>query len=1004
MTIKLYAHKSSTYVLPRFAVVLLLLLNAFSASADWPNANTPKWIQYPDPKGLDVLAGQPPAVEGPLPLIIADDFECRNPGPITDIHIWASWFGDNATPNVPIPITLSIWTDFPTNAANPFSHPGSLLWHQTFLPTQYKVRAVQTANETFWDPGPPPKGTILGPDHIIYQYNFVPTDPFYQQGSDANPTTYWLAVSAGTNTGNFGWKTTATNHWKDDAVWGHVQFDGYNAIGDWLDMHDPRDTSANPQSLDMAFVLTTTNEPPPPPPPVDKWHQLPDLNGFDINATRPNIVADDFWCTNAGVLTNIQIWGSWKDNAAPYPGTIFVLSIWNDVGGSPSTATPPFSRPGSQPIWTETFAPGTYTMTPAGTGNELFYSPTTGQLSPENNIYLYNFVPKNPFCQKGGPPPGPPYPMTYWLSVQAILPSGIPPFGWKTSTNRWKDDGAYGHTAAGGGPTTVFDWKDLHDPRPGTGNPSLSMAFRILNGPPTPDCDPHSRPKWVRWPDVTPNGLDVFDTEPKVLADDFLCKVTGPISGIRVWGSWLADLVDTNAIFQLGLWTDVQPQTGTGGFSHPGQLLCSNIFYPPQAIGTSLQRYNYSMAANNLQENFYDPEKPFPPFMGNDTQIWQYDFYPFQPSCWIQRGGDATFAGGLTYWLSVSCLPADPSKFFGWKTTTNHWQDDAVWGHLTSTLDFVRDWKDLHDPRNGISLDLSFALRAFPITGKNEDILNRTTSVATGIRVVIAGIHEVTWHYDDSPTAWPNFDVTFSGGNTILTWSGKSVGVNSISHVGFEMGGSGPPVIISQSWLGSGGAVIGPAYQLNYHYLGNATTGGAVLILNNDIVNLPIRPANGSVEFFLDPPGLDQMNPQGNRNPLAVLPLDLPAVQIQPGSLMRAIVPPGPPQAMYALFIMNLMDAQGQMQGMDFVLIPLDMALRPIVHGADLLPGALNLRWFSIPDRTYHVESITDLNGPRPHPWSQVSLPDLNGTGDELNATVPVGSDQGYYRVVLDPQ
>jgi hypothetical protein len=999
MTFALYPHKSSAYVLPRFALILLFLLNVFPAAADWPNGNRTKWVQFPDPKGLDVLAAQPPAVQGPLPLIIADDFECRNPGPITDIHIWASWLGDNATPNSPIPITLSIWTDVPTNAANLFSHPGSLLWHQTFLPTQYKVRAVQTANETFWDPAPPPKGTVLGPDHIIYQYNFIPTDPFFQQGSDSNPVTYWLAVSAGTNTQAFGWKTTATNHWKDDAVWGHVQFDGYNAIGDWLDMHDPRDTSANPQSLDMAFALTTTNQPPPPPPPLDKWHQLPDLNGFDINATYRNIVADDFWCTNAGVLTNIQVWGSWQDDAPPNPNTTFVLSIWNDVAGGSTAGNTPFSRPGSQPIWTETFPPGTYGLTSAGTGNELFYSPTTGQLIPETKIYLYNFNPKAPFCQRGTPNS----PITYWLSVEAVLPNtgASIPFGWKTSTNHWHDDAVYGHIAAAGGPTTVFDWKDLHDPRPGFPHISLDMAFRINNGPPTPDCDPHSRPKWVRWPDVTPNGLDVLATYPKVAADDFLCKVTGPISGIRVWGSWLNDLLDTNAIFQLGLWTDVPTVAGTTPFSHPGQLLCSNIFYPPTAIGTSLQRYNYRMAANNLQENFYDPEAPFPPFMGNDTQIWQYDFYPFQPSCWRQRGGDATFAGGLVYWLSVSYVNPDPVKRFGWKTSTNHFNDDGVWGHLTSTFDFARDWKDLHEPRSGISLDLSFALRAFPITGKNEDILNRTTGTATGIQIVVAGIHEVTWHYDDSPP-WPNFQVTYVAGNTILTWSGKTVPVNGISHVGWEMGGSGPPVIISQTWLGPGGVVLGTAYQLNYHYLGNATTGGAVLILNNDIVNLPIRPANGSVEFFVDPPGLDQMNPQGNRNPLAVLPLDLPAALIQPGSLMRAIVPPGPPNSMYALFIMNLMDAQGQMQGMDFVLIPLDMALRPVVHDADLLPGALNLRWFSIPDRTYHVEMVSPL-GPYPQPWSQVSLPDLTGTGDELNATVPIGSGEGYYRVVLDP-
>jgi len=213
-------------------------------------------------------------------------------------------------------------------------------------------------------------------------------------------------------------------------------------------------------------------------------------------------------------------------------------------------------------------------------------------------------------------------------------------------------------------------------------------------------------------------------------------------------------------------------------------------------------------------------------------------------------------------------------------------------------------------------------------------------------------------------------------------------------------------VILSQSWLGPGGLVLfPPAYQLRYHYLGNATTGGAVLILNNNIVGLPMMVSNGSVEFYLDPPGLDQMNPQATgRNLLARIPLPLPTQPIQPGGLMRIPMPPGVPNnAMYALFIMNLMDAQGLPQGMDFVLTPLDMALRPIVHGVDLLPGNLNLRWFSVPDRTYHVQMTSTLIT-NPFPWNPVSLPDLSGTGDELNATIPIGMGPAFYRVVLDPQ
>ena len=92
----------------------VLLLAATTVQAHWPNTNLTKWVQYPDRKGYDVLAAQPPT--GSQPLILADDFLCRKTGPITDIHIWTSWLGDN--PNTTIPITLSIWTDVPASPTN----------------------------------------------------------------------------------------------------------------------------------------------------------------------------------------------------------------------------------------------------------------------------------------------------------------------------------------------------------------------------------------------------------------------------------------------------------------------------------------------------------------------------------------------------------------------------------------------------------------------------------------------------------------------------------------------------------------------------------------------------------------------------------------------------------------------------------------------------------------------------------------------------------------------
>ena len=95
----------------------LMLLAVRPAQADWPNNNPTKYYQPPDltDVGYNVLAAQPPAGTGQgLPLILADDFPCQQTGPITDIHIWASWLGDAATtPIPPVPITLGIWSDVP---------------------------------------------------------------------------------------------------------------------------------------------------------------------------------------------------------------------------------------------------------------------------------------------------------------------------------------------------------------------------------------------------------------------------------------------------------------------------------------------------------------------------------------------------------------------------------------------------------------------------------------------------------------------------------------------------------------------------------------------------------------------------------------------------------------------------------------------------------------------------------------------------------------------------
>ena len=421
--------------------------------------------------------------------------------------------------------------------------------------------------------------------------------------------------------------------------------------------------------------------------------QYPNLfTGYDVDATMPYVVADDFLCTNVSTITNIQVWSSFMQNQQDTNLT-FVLGIWSDAL---PTLAGGYSHPGAL-LWTETFKPGGYTYSNFANGQEFFYVPTSPrQVTPETAVYLYNFTPQNPFCQQGSSNS----PMVYWLSVyaQPSIPGTAVQFGWKTTTNHFRDDAVFGTVAAAG---IAGNWKELF--RAGVlGAVSLEMAFLLNNGPPNPDCDPSLRPKWREPPDTSTNGLDVLATAPEIVGDDFLCHAPGrsAASPFGVRGSTTRWIRTLPLCCGSGRMCPAQPGAANA-FSHPGTLLCQTEFFPPQTVGTSLPRYNYSLAAANVQENFYKPDLAGTSgFIGRDTQIWRYDFYPFQPGCWVQQG--QRLGPGTTYWVTIDYLPpaGTVSPFlFGVKTSTTHLLDDAVYGHLNADNFPLGDWVDLIDPR-----------------------------------------------------------------------------------------------------------------------------------------------------------------------------------------------------------------------------------------------------------------------------------------------------------------
>ncbi|MCU0784081.1 MAG: GEVED domain-containing protein [Verrucomicrobia bacterium] len=224
--------------------------------------------------------------------------------------------------------------------------------------------------------------------------------------------------------------------------------------------------------------------------------------------------------------------------------------------------------------------------------------------------------------------------------------------------------------------------------------------------------------KWVQRPDLTTNGVDVYNGGIQ-LADDFLCTQTGPITDIHVWGSFKDDFegvppaVLSNMAFMVTIYSDVATNVNNP-YSHPGDLKWQRVFGPGQ--------YQAGLVTNIPPpgEWWHGPQ-PQPP------GLWQHpgDFYCYQFDFYIDRTNAFSQTKSNIYWLSVQCVQQPGAYYYGWKSTylTNRWNDDAVW------LDqFVQPavWRELRyrdghpyaNPTNQ-SLDLSFAIS----TEQEEEIL-----------------------------------------------------------------------------------------------------------------------------------------------------------------------------------------------------------------------------------------------------------------------------------------
>jgi hypothetical protein len=244
----------------------------------------------------------------------------------------------------------------------------------------------------------------------------------------------------------------------------------------------------------------------------------------------------------------------------------------------------------------------------------------------------------------------------------------------------------------------------------------MFVAVLAAAGAAYADWTPGMPAKWVQMPDLQ-SGMDVNATWKqsatggpwfpyiKTLADDFQCTSVGPITDVHVWGSWLSDQVNPNATFKLSIHDDIPAGSDGVNYSRPGQLLKQWFFEPAQYLVRPWATAN---------EAFWDPNTG--QFLGSDTQVWQYNFLIPEAVAFVQQG---TPEKPIVYWLDVmAILPVGSPEVFGWKTSVNHWMDDAVYGDTLDPNLPPTEWMELRDPRlpDHPSLDMAFVITPEPAT------------------------------------------------------------------------------------------------------------------------------------------------------------------------------------------------------------------------------------------------------------------------------------------------
>ncbi len=198
--------------------------------------------------------------------------------------------------------------------------------------------------------------------------------------------------------------------------------------------------------------------------------------------------------------------------------------------------------------------------------------------------------------------------------------------------------------------------------------------------------DPHKM-HYPQLPD--PAGWDIDASFVSGLADDWQCSETGPVKDIHFWGSWMDGLSSTIDSFRIAIWSDIPADPPTIPYSRPGTMLWN-------AVITDFGVVEFNPG---ILEGWYSPFHQTV-FTDNHETYYQYNIY-LPEQLWFEQ------VEGTIYWLSINAYPTNHDRFWGWKSSLDHFNDNAVW-----TDDNYGFWEILYDPLPPFEdpIDLAFVI------------------------------------------------------------------------------------------------------------------------------------------------------------------------------------------------------------------------------------------------------------------------------------------------------